>query len=231
MDKFTCEIQDRDVEILKFGIEMKFFDFDSISALFFKSNDSARKRIRSLEKSNYIKSIRPFPGELKKVYIVTNKGSKDLYKKTNQKSYLIMSSPKFSKSFFAHDFFVIKSRILLEKQKKSVQWRSERRLILDTFYQRLDISRDFLPDAIFQTQNNKLCAFEFENTQKSEKALMDKFLRIKTIIESENPPFEICVVVTSTDKLKMKIKSITEEISNRIFVFSYLDIKDGNYEQ
>jgi hypothetical protein len=68
-------------------------------------------------------------------------------------------------------------------------------------------------------------AFEFENRPKTEAQLKEKLFRLKAVIESNDAPFEACLVVTSTDSLKKKIQALTSLIPNKFIVQSVSEIE------
>jgi hypothetical protein len=220
-------IQDRDIEIFRFCLEMKFADIESINKKVF-SNDfemfSTRKRVQKLEMAGFLKSVSLLPGTTKKFYVTTSKGYNEVKKNA---STLDTPKPpaKISTITFEHDLGVLKSRLLLEKQGRAFDWRSERLIKVQAEVKTGRISRDFMPDAIFKSKHGKTCAFEFENKPKTEVQLKEKIYRLNALMESSDPVFEACLFVSSNDNLKKKIKNITDLVSNKFVVQSFKELE------
>lgn len=224
---FEVYIQDRDIEIFKFCLEMKFSDIESINYKVFNNNSvtfAARKRVQKLESFGFLKSVSLLPGTTKKFYVTTTRGYNEVLKSASN-----VDTPKPPKKLslvtFEHDLFVLKSRILLEKQGRATGWRSERLIKVQTEVQTGRISRDFMPDSIFKSKHGKTCAFEFENKPKTETQLKEKIYRLNALIESSDPVFEACLFITSNENLKKKIKNITDSVSNKFIIQSFQELE------
>lgn len=220
-------IQKRDLEILRFCLEMKFADVESLNKMFFDANSqdmfAARKRIQKLELVGFLRSVSLLSGTPKKFYLTTPKGYRELFKVSNSD---IIPNPvsKLSVVTFEHDLGVLKSRLELEKQGRAFKWRSEKLLKSQAEAINGRLQRDFMPDAIFTSKHGKVCAFEYENRPKSESQLREKIFRLKAIMDQPDPVFEACLFIASTESLKNKIKKITDLIANRFVVQSKEEI-------
>lgn len=231
-------VQKRDLEILRFCLEMKFADVESLNQVFFdaKSQDmfAARKRIQKLESVGFLKSVSLLSGTAKKFYLTTPKGHRELTK-GNFESLQKLSSPrdqvslglslpnpvsKLSVVTFEHDLGVLKSRLELEKQGRASNWRSEKLLKSQAEAVTGRLQRDFMPDGIFTSKHGKVCAFEYENKPKSETQLREKIFRLKALMEQTDPVFEACLFIASTESLKNKIKTLTDLVPNKFVVQS-----------
>ena len=223
-------LQDRDLDILRFCLEMKFSDIESLNWKFFdpKSSDmfAARKRVQKLEACGYLKSVSLLSGTAKKFYLTTAKGYREILKK--QPDQIIPAVvTKLSVVTFEHDLGVLKIRRLLEEQQRATFWKSERLLKTTTQVALQSLKREFMPDALFTSKQGKVIAFEFENKPKSEAQLKEKIFRLKAVIESHDAPFEACLVVASTDNLKKKIQALTILIPNKFIVQSVQEIEQA----
>lgn len=226
-EKENILIQDRDIEILKFCLEMKFSGIESLNEMYFDSGSidmfAARKRVQKLEASQLLKSVKLLSGTPKKFYIVTPKGHREIQAKFSLAA-LPKPVTKLSVVTFQHDLGVLQSRMLLEKQGRATHWKSERLLKSQAELLTGKLSRDFMPDGIFTSKQNKICAFEYENKPKTEKQLLEKILRLNAVISDPDPVFEACLFVTSTESLRIKIKKITDNYSKKFVVQSMSDL-------
>lgn len=221
-------VQDRDIEIFRLCLEMKFADIESINNIVFNEGDlkmfAARKRVQKLESAGFLKSVALLAGTTKKFYVATQKAFLEVIKNDS-----ILDIPRPAKKLslvtFEHDLFVLKSRILLEKQGRATNWRSERLIKVQAEAQTGRLSRDFMPDAIFKSKHGKICAFEFENKTKTETQLKEKTYRLNSLMENTEPVFEACLFVTSNENLKKKIKNITDLVSNKFVIQSFDELQ------
>ena len=223
-------VQKRDLEILRFCLEMKFADVESLNQKFFdaKSQDmfAARKRIQKLEAVGFLRSVNLLSGTAKKFYLTTPKGHRELTKLSSPRDQvslgLSLPNPvsKLSVVTFEHDLGVLKSRLELEKQGRASNWRSEKLLKSQAEAATGRLQRDFMPDAIFTSKHGKVCAFEYENKPKSENQLREKVFRLNALMTEKDPVFEACLFIASTENLKNKIKKMTDLIPNKFVVQS-----------
>jgi hypothetical protein len=226
---FGIQIQKRDLEILRFCLEMKFADIESLNEVYFdaQSHDmfAARKRIQKLESVGLLRSVSLLSGTAKKFYLTTPKGYRELVKGVTSHEVIPNPISKLSVVTFEHDLGVLKCRLALEKQKRASFWRSERLLKsqAEAFTGRLQ--RDFMPDALFTSKQGKVCAFEFENKPKTESKLREKIFRLQALMTGPSPVFEACLFVASSENLKKKIKSITDSVPNKFVVQSFGELQ------
>jgi hypothetical protein len=227
-------LQSRDFEILRFCLEMKFADIESLNQNFFdplsQEMFAARKRVQKLESGNFLKSISMLSGSAKKFYLTTPKGYRELSKLATSK---VVPKPvtKLSVVTFEHDLGVLRSRMKFEKQGRASEWRSERLLKASTQAATQRLSRNFMPDAIFTSKQGRTCALEYENRPKSENDLREKIFRLKALMEEKDPVFEACLFIASTDHLKKRIRILTDLIPNRFIVESLNDLNCVNQEE
>ena len=221
-------IQKRDVEVFKLCLEMKFSDIESINEIVFRNRDLnmfvARKRVQKLEATGYLKSIILQPGSLKKYYVSTKLAYLEVIK-IDQESNTPRAIKKLSQVTFEHDLCVLKSRIWLENQGRAFSWISERLLKTQLASQTGTITRYFLPDGLFTSKNGKICAFEYENKPKSEQQLREKIIQLNSIMSKNDPIFELCLFIASTESLKTKIQKITQMYPSKFLVQSVSEIQ------
>ncbi len=223
-------LQCRDLEILRFCLEMKFSDIESLNLMFFdpKSQDmfGARKRIQKIEAGGFLKSISMLSGTTKKFYLTTPKGYREVIKETSFETVPGVVT-KLSIVTFEHDYGVLKTRMVLEKQGRASGWRSERLLKTIAQVATKSLQRDFMPDGIFTSKQGRVCAFEYENKPKSETQLREKIFRLKALMEQEKPVFEACLFIASTDNLKNRIKRLTDFAPSKFIVQSVNDLSQS----
>lgn len=228
-------LQDRDFEILRFCLEMKFSSLEALNERFFdaKSQDmfAARKRVQKLEANGHLKSVSMLSGTTKKFYLATAKGYREFTAKhdlapPSQGLSTTVPKPvtKLSIVTFEHDLMVLKSRQLLERQGRARDWRSERVLKAMAASGTGGLARDFMPDGIFTSKNSKVCAFEFENRPKNTDKLKEKIFRLNALMGTKDPVFEACLFIASSDSLKNKIKNITDIFPNKFVVQSMSEL-------
>lgn len=243
MGKSKTEIlvQDRDFEVLRFCLEMRFADIESLSEKFFvaKSQElfAARKRISKLESSGLLRSVALQSGKTKKFYLATPKGHREMFKLSGPSAKDVLGFSvlkpvkKLSVVTFEHDLGVLKSRMLLEKQGRASNWRSERLLKAQAESYTGRLARDFMPDGLFTSKQGKVCAFEFENKPKTEAQLKEKVYRLNAIMNQAEPVFEAVLFITSTEHLKKKIKTITDVAPKKFVVQSFAELQGFNNER
>lgn len=178
----------RDLEILKFILEMKFASLDEIHWRFFRtlengqesqSNVWADQRLRQLCQAGFLERTRSF-SESVSLYLVTSRGHRALL--ANQPNYgWVRPSGAFDLRTFDHDRFVLRSRLELEQRAGIVDWISDRRLKLG-LGNHFGLTADSVPDAIYKMHTGEWRAFELELTQKSRKRYREKVWRFERLI-------------------------------------------------
>lgn len=207
-------IQERDLSILRFCLEMRFACVETLDAIFFKTHDStlfaARKRLARLESNGLLKGLTLAPGSLRKYYVVTAKGHRECIRRLDASQAIPNPITKLSLVTFEHDLGVLNCRLELERQGRATSWRSERVLKFTANMITGELRREFMPDAIFTSKQGKICAFEFENRPKSESQLREKIGRLKAHMSSNERAFDACLIIASSLHLKKRIQTITD---------------------
>lgn len=166
-------LTDRDFEVLRFILEMKFASSDEIFAKFFRitrENSEARsdswtkKRLLQLERAGFLRSTYTF-SEATKYFVATFRA---YYALRNFYSGEALAKPiaSFDLRTFFHDKLVLKTRIRLESEEGIENWISDRMLKsgLDREY---GFSSMYVPDAVFSTPFGSRVALEVELAQKA----------------------------------------------------------------
>lgn len=177
------KITNRDLEIIRFVLDMKFASIPDIHTKFFKyRNDGkvsesewwARERLRDLVIHGFLRSVR-FRFENKCYYMGTTNGYWFATNSISIDSPIAKPINKIDIRTFEHDCHVLSARLLLEGHEKVTHWQSDRQL-KESYYDYFTRSstRDFCPDGVYKSVNGKLIAFEYELAQKTKKRYQDK---------------------------------------------------------
>lgn len=180
-------VTNRDFEIIKFILEMKYSSVEDIYQRFFKinflgmeslTNRAAYRRLQLLEENGYLISARNFTVN-EKIYLAT---PKSYYLMMNiSPSELFISYPlkKIDHRTFDHDHMLVQIRQKLESTEKVTLWMSDRYLKSKTEFNELN-SLNIVPDAIYTTTDGQKVALELELTLKSKERYRTK---IKSVVE------------------------------------------------
>lgn len=186
----------RDVEILKFILDMKFVCVPQVHQMFFKnkigggeskSHWYARERLRELVKCNFLKVVR-YRMDGKNYYLGTRKCYEYLnenYADVN----VAMPVSDIDIRTFEHDAKVCNARIFLETTSVVHGWKSERFLKKKAFYENGKLARVIAPDGIYTDDSGRQVAFEYEISKKSEgryREKIEKYVRIMRSGDSKN---------------------------------------------
>lgn len=183
-------LTNRDYEILKFILEMKFSSIDEIHFKFFKSSNSKGirvgtsyviKRLSQLEKEGFLSSTRAF-NATKKLFYGTQKAQNLL-----SKIYPELNLPRSIKTIdgrtVAHDYYLLLLRLKLEESGKSNNWISDRKIKSSPeLYGSLGKVNS--PDGIYTNTENQKVALELEVSVKSKTIYKDKVSKYVNFIRS-----------------------------------------------
>ncbi len=184
-------LTDRDFEILKFILEMKFSSSEEVFIKFFKITKSladaksdlwAKKRLLQLENSNFLKSVKVLGG-LRKYYIPTLKA---YFALSNFYTESKLCKPTHTIDFrtFHHDRLVLQARLTLEELRGINQFISERELKASGIITQ-HLTNQYIPDGIYLDSNNKKIALELEIAIKSKSRYRDKINKYVNVMRSE----------------------------------------------
>jgi hypothetical protein len=187
-------LTERDLEIVRFILNMKFASVADIHQKFFKQRKDggistsewyARERLRELLMEGYINCTR-YRFENKCYYVGTKYGYQLIEKNCCSES-TAKPIDRIDVRTFDHDINVMKSRLLLEEHDKVSSWLSDRQLKAhyDHFF-RKNKSRDSAPDGVYKSLGGKIIAFEYEIAQKSKRRYQDKVRRYIDCIRASN---------------------------------------------
>ncbi len=190
-------LTERDYEVLKFILDMKFSSIHEVNEKYFKSSNSicsevrnsyALKRMSKLEKDGLLKSTRAFDAT-KRLYFVTQKAYKiltQIYPDQN----LIRPIRNIDGRTVVHDYYLLRLRLKLESEFKIKSWISDRRLKVENgLYSRLGEGNT--PDAIYCDYLNQPFAFELEISVKAKSRYQDKIKKYVQIIREHRNSLEV----------------------------------------
>jgi hypothetical protein len=224
------EITKRDLEILRFCLEMKFSDLESIYRKFFSANIDgsksksilwARERVNQLNRFGYLHSQRAsFSGY---AYFLTTKLGQLTLKNFYPDQDFVRPTKTIDIRFFEHDRFVLKSRVYLEAQAGVTSWRPEKCLKLECIA-KSGLGREYQPDAIFTNSRGERVAFELEHIRKSKEKYQDKIQKYVDVIrrpENSHFVFEKVLFVSVSKPVMRTLKEFTEVYQDYFQVVSF----------
>lgn len=185
------ELTDRDLEILRFVLEMKFSSAEQVFTKFFRktrAKEDARssawavKRLQQLDHAGFLKAMHSFSKRIR-LFTVTYKGYYAV-KQVYSGSFLVKPSGFFDQRTYLHDSSMIELRNLLEIDEHVVSWLSDRLL---RSYPELTsgLTGNNVPDAIYTTPGLEKVALELEIAQKGKEKYREKIRRYLSILRSQ----------------------------------------------
>ncbi len=197
--KEGLRITARDLEILKFVLEMKFSIIPDIQMKFFccgqngqssKSLIWTKQRIQKLVAVDFLKF--EHQASIKNPIVATPKGYFFL-KNSLSKSELCRPLFSIDNRTFEHDLQVSKLRIQMECTEKASDWISERQLCDNSEYSNY-FSNEYRPDGIYTSETGQKVAFELEIARKSKSRYQQKIRRYIDLLLNQNmksKPFDL----------------------------------------
>lgn len=247
LEKIGFRITDREIDLLKFLLEMKFAHIEHLYKIFYwnensKGDSYARERLRLLMKSGFVKSKIVSLGD-PHLYFATPAAVRMISKK-NLEWNPIPPMRGIDYRVLDHDLMVLESRAAFEVKGISQDWISDRRLYYDLFGKgggflnenipmedRIPFpQRDLVPDGIFRSRKTgHRVAFELENTRKSQQRYQQKLLHYRYLIEGPTRYLDKVVWVTTRKGLYQHFQTMTSPCRNIFSVFSFEQIRKGEF--
>lgn len=230
-NKESIVLQDRDFEIFIWLLDQKFSDLETLKRKFFlkdgESLGGVRTRMQKLEANGYVHSKLLDVGSTKKYYVATKKAHKFLSQKFTFTKFP-SAVKEISPVTFIHDKYVLLSRIYLEEQGRATHWKAERRLKAILSSNGQNISREFMPDGIFNNKNGELTAFELENSPKNHERYKKKIEKFYSIMNGINPPFRFCLYITTSEVTKLALKKISYPFAKHFLIQTFDELKSAS---
>lgn len=214
----ALELTDRDLEILRFVIEMRFSSVEAVFKKFFyvtrteavaKSQAWAQKRLSQLEKAKFLSAVynfadrtKYFSGTLKAYYALSN---------LNPQLSLVKPTGGVDQRTFGHDRTLLDLRIQFEDRALAKDWISDRQLRA-TPELTGGLSGTYVPDAIYTTPSGEKVALELEISTKAKDRYREKVKRYVYLLRSskEVKPFQRVQFICATEVVKRHLERETK---------------------
>jgi hypothetical protein len=223
----VVSLQERDFLILKWILEMRFSNLEMVNEGFFSDKSvsmaTARSRISQLVQGNYLLKTQGYDSTTKAYYLATKKAHKVLETR-DLDGVLVKPIKALSVHSFEHDRCVSLIRIKLEQEGRAKKWKSERVLKAELAMRSIKISREIMPDAIFESRIGHKCAFELELSPKSLKRYYQKVERFSEIMEEKDGLFKLCLFVTCNEFTFKTLTELTKPYGNKFRVQKFGEI-------
>lgn len=210
----------RDYDILRFLLDQKFASLEALYYRFFDHRKQisdappkefyvARQRLGLLKRAGLIIAQRVY-SESKSVYLVTSLGSRALEGKLPNAVY---AAPVRDVDFrnYDHDQRVNLVRVVLERQKRVIQWWSERRLRMEGFrYPGISdgLPESVVPDGLFINRKGERIAVEVEASNRKQSRFQDKVEAYRSVMSAYDPKSALIqkvLFVACTEAIQKKL--------------------------
>ena len=190
-------LKERDYEILRFLIEMKFARIDELHFQFFRRNQDnsisestiyAWERLSALRRFGFINSVRHYD-DARSYYLPTFKAYHAVLNRFPDRPICKPQLTIDMRTFF-HDLQVLMSRMELEAKQNVSDWLSDR-LLKCAMENQFGLSASQVPDAIFRLPNRERVAFELEVAQKAKAKYREKIARYVRLIRDSRADTEM----------------------------------------
>lgn len=220
------KITEREEEILRFILEMKFSSVDQIYEKFFQweSSTSSRyayERLQKLVKAGFL-FAQKIHTEDKTYYLITPKGYRFLAQRLSDDS-LVRPIKAIDGRYFDHDLYVLKCRVFREKTGHASHWISERQLKHQWAILSGGLSKIYMPDAIYTNKKGEKVAFEFELSTKGKQRYVDKVQKFAHLMKGTGSPFQRALFVAYKKGVFEFLTEITKPYGNIFLVVKYSD--------
>lgn len=211
-------LTNRDLEIIKFILEMKYSSVEDIYQRFFKinflgleslTNRAAYRRLQLLEENGYLTSSRNFIVN-EKIYLATPKSYYLLLNTSTSELFISYPLKKIDHRTFDHDHMLVEIRHKLESLEKVNCWKSDRYLKSTNEFSDLN-SLNIVPDAIYADADDQKFALELELTLKSKERYRAKIKSVVEYLRKIEPKPKAFQKVRFLCKTKAILESITNE--------------------
>jgi hypothetical protein len=186
------QLTERDLDILAFLLEMKFATVKELQHKFFRklkdgklssSEWYARERMRLLWKNGLVETVR-FRYTDYKYFIATELAFEILEGNIERAGRIARPIRQIDIRTFEHDAMLMKLRLYLEDTESVRNWKSERVIKRDLFFQG-NLARDYVPDAVFMNESGDTVAYELERTMKSKRDYREKINKYLRIVRKQ----------------------------------------------
>lgn len=226
----------RDYEILRFLLDQKFASLEALYYRFFDHRVSvhapppkeyyvARQRLGLLKRAGLILSERVY-SESKGVYLISQFGLKALEGKLPDSVY---ATPARDVDFrnYEHDKRVNLVRVVLERQKRVVQWWSERRLRMEGFRApgiSKELPESLVPDGLFVNPRGERIAVEIEASNRKQSRFQEKVNAYRSVMDPYDPKSALIhkvLFVACTPSIQKKLGKVVSGRKNEFALEGY----------
>lgn len=203
----------REIELLEFVLDQKFVELHTLYLRFYKGEGSknsryAYRRLRLLTNHGFlrVKRIYTKPGN---IYLATSLAH-TVVQNQNPERTVSLPSAEVDLRTFEHDRRVTICRAVREKNLEVKEWLSERRLKQEwTKNNGYNLSRQYMPDAIFTSRNGGRVAFELELAPKTRERYAKKVSKFLDIMTSHEGPFKRALFVACSESVFQTLLTVT----------------------
>lgn len=226
--KQKIKVRPRDMEILKFLLEMKFSSLEEIHVKFFRDTRFGlkstslrwvRERVAALIEAGFVRAV---AGIFKKTLYVATQRSYLYLKNSFGVDKCCRPIQEIDKHTLNHDLTLVQVRLELEEKSSGLSWISEK-YMMDHSQVFAGFTSEFRPDAIYSIKGNSQIALELELARKSKKRYQEKIKRYSNLLmsSSSNPTFEKIHFICSDLRVLEILKEETQ-LFEPYFKFSLL---------
>ena len=221
--ELSLRLTERDYALLAFLLDQKFASLETIYYRFFDRRKNiherppkeffvARQRLGLLRRAGLISTQRVYSGS-KSVYLLTQLGSRALEGKFPDAIY---AQPVREVDFrnYDHDRRLNLVRVCFEREKKVIQWWSERRLRAHGFSAegcRDSLPESIVPDGIFLSAKGERVAVEVEASNRMKTRFEEKVSAYRSVMSSYDPKSALIqkvLFVACSDAIQTKLAKV-----------------------
>jgi len=213
----SIELTDRDFELMRFILEMKFASGELLFQRFFKvtlskhesrSRAWSQRRLQQLEKSNLIRGAHSFSERVR--YFTCTKNGYYAIRQVYPQDHHVRPCVELDQRSFYHDKTIVKLRLQLEESGLATSWISER-ILRAGAKDCGGLKGRWVPDGIYETPLGQKVAFELEVSQKSREAYRTKIRSYANILKQSEDrlPFGKVHFVCARDSVLEILKTET----------------------
>lgn len=232
----SLRLTERDYDLFSFLLDQKFASLEAIYYRFFDNRKSiherppkeyfvARQRLGLLRRAGLITTQRVY-SESKSVYLLSPLGSRALEGKFPDAIY---AQPVRDVDFrnYDHDGRVNLVRVTLEREKKVLEWYSERRLRMHGFNAdgaSKSLPESIVPDGIFLSIKGERIAVEVEASNRMKSRFEDKIQAYRSVMNSYDPKSALIhrvLFIACSDAIQTKLQKLIPRGSTEFLLENY----------
>ncbi|MFH1261894.1 MAG: hypothetical protein V1495_00385 [Pseudomonadota bacterium] len=230
----NIRITEREIEALRFTLEMKFASVEALYQKFFRQEGSsnsryAYERVNLLRKNGYLRPVRIHTEGT--VYYVATQVVADLLQAEHPDANIPRALAGIDVRTFEHDRKVLLCRVVRESIGKARDWTSERVLRQTWSLASGGLPNELVPDAIFTNSRGERVAFELELSPKVTSRYFRKVERFSLVIHRQDGLFRRVLFVTCSPGVHKRLGEVCSPYKDSIFVVPFKEIVGGNHER